>query len=419
MINEKLLQHIWANGSYNHSDLRTTIGNSILLINPGTFNVNQGPDFLNAQLKIDGTIWAGHIEIHVKSSDWKLHGHESDPNYRNVILHVVFKHDSADQHPFPTLELQDRIPHHVLSRYESMMRSPGFIPCEKQLNQFAEKGFKAWKQRMAVERLEQKSMLIYDQVKEANFHWEEVFWWHIAKSFGYRVNAESFFILAQSIPLSVLSRNRSNLIQLEAILFGQAGLLNRNFDEAYPSMLKKEYLFIKKKYKLQPVSIPIYFLRMRPANFPTIRLAQLASLIFQSHQLFTITRETAELDNVSKLFLATPNDYWLYHYRFDEPSSYKIKQPGHDMINRSIINTVIPFLFAYGQHKDEVSLVNRAFKWLNELPAEDNIIMRKFSEFNIVASSAFDSQSLLHLKTNYCDQRRCLECEAGKFIISG
>jgi hypothetical protein len=297
------------------------------------------------------------------------------------------------------------------------MQSPGFIPCQSLAKNFPEDKLRIFKQKLAVERLETKSSAIIRQVIDVNYHWEEVFWWHIARSFGYRVNADSFNLLARSIPLNVLAKHRSNLVQVEAVLFGQAGILNKNFDEKYPAMLKREYHFLKSKYKLTQVVAPLHFLRMRPANFPTIRIAQLASLISQSHQLFTRISEAADLKHVTDLFKTSPNDYWLYHYRFDEPVAFKEKRLGDDMIKLLIINTVIPFLFAYGRHKDDVILVNRAIQWLAASAPENNVIIRNFKAIGIGAENSLQSQSLLELKTVYCDNRNCLECEIGKYLL--
>ena len=422
-MNESLLQYIWKFQYYNPTSLSTAKGQTLQIINSGAHNTNQGPDFKNAKIKINDTIWAGHIELHVQSSHWKDHGHSNDANFQNIILHVVWQHDceitDASGNDLPTLELRERVSKILLEKFTSLLRQPQFIPCENQLPDLNGLTIISWKQRLAAERLLQKSENIFNFLKQNEFHWEETFWWLIAYNLGLKVNSFSFLKIAQSLPLSLIAKNKNNLLNIEALLFGQAGLLEKRFTDQYAILLQKEYTFLKKKYSLDPIDEAIFFLRMRPANFPTIRLAQLAQLLYKSEQLFSKIRETKSLADIRKLFVLTANDYWHYHYNFDEEKNYKEKTLGKEMINNIIINTVIPVLFTYGLHHNDEILKERAIEWLEELPAEKNSITHSFAKLGFANKTALDSQSLLQLKNAYCNEKRCLECSIGNAILKG
>jgi hypothetical protein len=413
---EKLLQYIWQFQYFNKSGLRTSAGELLQIIFPGKINSNQGPDFTNAQIKIDDTTLAGSIELHLKTSQWNEHGHNKDTNYRNVILHVVFENDLAES-AIPVLELQPRISNLLLERYSSLMNAGGFIPCGNTAAEVKEITWLSWKERLLAERLTRKSAIVFKFLEENNTHWEESFWWMLARNFGIKVNSETFEAVARSISVNILAKHKNQIHQLEALLFGQAGLLEGNFSENYPKLLQREYSFLKKKYKLQPVHNPVYFLRMRPGNFPTIRLSQLAALILNSVHLFSKILETEKIENIRTMLDVTANDYWHYHYRFDESSSFKKKVVGKDMIDNIIINTIIPVLFAYGTYHKEEKYKNRAVLWLYELSAEVNSITKGFANLGLSNQSAFDSQSFIELKTQYCDSRRCLQCSIGNALL--
>jgi hypothetical protein len=413
---EKLLQYIWQFQYFNKSELQTASGEKLQIIFPGQLNTNQGPDFTNAQIKIDGMTLAGSVEIHLKASQWNDHGHGEDHNYRNVILHVVFEND-LPQSTVPVLELQSRISNLLLERYACMMNAPTFIPCAQSIPEVKEITWVSWKERLLAERLTRKSGMVFRFLEENNAHWEESFWWMLVRNFGMKVNGEAFELLARSIPVNTLAKHKNQIHQLEALLLGQAGLLNGDFEEDYPKLLQREFSFLKKKYALPPVHAPVHFLRMRPGNFPTIRLSQLAALIQNSAHLVSKILEAEKLQQVRNLFEVTANDYWHYHYRFDEASSFKRKTIGKSMIDNVIINTVIPVLFAYGlYHKDE-KYKSRAISWLEELPAETNTITKGFVHLKLSNKSAFDSQAFIELKTQYCDHKHCLQCTVGNAIL--
>jgi len=415
-MTERLLQYIWQFQYFDKGALCTKSDEPLQLIFQGTYNTNQGPDFLNAKIKIGKTIWAGSIELHIKSSDWKKHKHQTDKNYNNVILHVVWEDDSKDN-ILPVLELKGRVSKILLQRYEAMMSQSTFIPCENMIDSVKSITWTSWKDRLLAERLLRKSKTAIAYAQENNYHWEEIFWWFLARNFGLKVNSEAFEAMARSLSLNILAKHKSQIHQLEALLFGQAGLLEEEFVDDYPKLLQKEYLFLKEKYGLKPTHQRLYFLRMRPGNFPTIRLAQLASLIHQSSHLFSKIIEAENVNEVKTMFDVAANDYWHYHYKFDNPSKYKVKDLGETMIDNMIINTICPLLFAYGTyHKDE-KYKSKALKWLEGVKGESNRITKKFVALGIKNRNAYDSQAFIELKNEYCTQKRCLECAIGNAIL--
>lgn len=416
-MTEQLLQFIWQFQYYSKSNLILSKGEAIQIIHPGIHNTNQGPDFLNARVKIANTILAGSIEIHINASEWQLHKHSSDSNYNNVILHVVWLNDKDLDVDIPTLELKNSVSSLLLNKYEKLMTNRNFIPCEDQIDTVNDFTFTAWKERLMVERLQEKSTIISEKLKKYSNHWEEIFWQLLAKNFGIKINSDAFESMAVSVPLSILAKHKNQLHQLEAILMGQCGLLNKNFSDDYAVMLQKEYRFLQKKYNLQLTHIPSYFLRMRPANFPTIRLSQLAVLIHNSSHLFSIIKEATDLKNVEKLFAVTANDYWQYHYVFDEDTGFKKKTIGKQMVQNIIVNTVLPFLYSYGWYNNIEHYKEKALLWATELLPEQNVITKGFTELGIKNKSAYDSQALIQLKNKYCNNKYCLDCAIGNSIL--
>ncbi len=420
-MKENLLQYIWQFQYFNKNGLSTVAGEPLQVINGGNLNVNQGPDFLSAKLKINNTLWAGNVELHVRSTDWNVHKHSGDNNYKNIVLHVVWLHDGeitdGNGNILPTLELQSRVSKVLLSKYEELMLASSFIPCERQIHLVNDLTLSNWKQRLLIERLQNKSKLIFEYLNENNSHWEETFWWLTARNFGIKVNSIAFEKVARSIPVKLLSKHKNQIHQLEALLFGQAGLLNKNFVEDYPLMLQKEYIFLRKKYKLDQPKEQFFFLRMRPANFPTIRLAQLAMLVHTSHHLFSQIIEKVALEEVRKFLNVTANDYWHYHYLFEDKSSFKKKNIGEQMINNILVNTVVPALFAYGFLHNEQAYKEKAISWLEKVSPEKNIITKGFEALHLSNKNAFDSQSFIQLKNEYCNYKRCLECAVGNAIF--
>jgi len=395
----------------------TANGEPLAIIYPGLHNSNQGPDFLDAKIKTGNTTWAGNIELHVLSSDWNNHGHSNDKNYGNIILHVVWEDDVQLNLPFPVLELQSKVSNLLLEQFDELMKARTFIACQTMVHQVAPLTWISWKERLLIERMQRKSTIILQYLDQNKYHWEETFWWLIARNFGYTVNSDAFEKIARSLSLNILSKHKSQLHQAEALLFGQAGLLENDFMEDYPRMLQKEYRFYQSKYQLQPIQIPLHFLRMRPSNFPTVRLAQLSMLVHNSTHLFSIVRETIHLKDVRMLLNIVANDYWHYHYTFEELSGFKEKKLGAQMIGSIIINTVVPVLFAFGHYHNETRYKDRAVGWLHEMAAENNSITNAFSKLGVDNKNAFDSQALIQLKNEFCDQKRCLECVVGNSLL--
>ena len=416
-MTERLLQYIWQFQYFNKTSLQTVEGETVEIVYQGSYNTNQGPDFFEAKLKIGNTLLIGNVELHCKTSEWNTHKHSADKNYANVIAHIVWENDCTLPNNLPTIILQDRVSKILLKKYQKLLNTSSFIPCENSISTVPEITWLSWKERLLIERLEQKSTSANEYLSKNNYHWEETFWWMIAKNFGIKVNSEAFEKIAQSIPITVLAKHKNQLHQIEALLFGQAGLLDKDFEEDYPILLRKEYQFYKSKYNLQSTNANLFFLRMRPANFPTVRLAQLAMLIVHSVHLFSKIKEIEEVENVKKLLNVTANDYWHYHYNFDELSTYKIKNVGVKMINNLIINTVIPILFAYGHYTKEHNFKDKALRWLTQLTAEKNSRINGFLALQITIKNAFDSQSLLQLKNEYCSKKRCLECAVGNKLL--
>lgn len=415
-MTERLLQYIWQFQYYNKGELSTTAGEPLQILFPGQFNTNQGPDFSDAKIKIGATTWAGTVELHINTSDWKKHNHQQDNNYNNVILHVVWE-DDTKANELPVLELKSRVPKVLLQRYEELMLSSSFIACEKMIHTVREITWKSWKERLLAERLLRKAAVVETYLRQNSYHWEATFWWLLARNFGMKVNADAFEAVARSLSINILAKHKNQIHQLEALLLGQAGLLNENFAEDYPVMLQKEYAFYKNKYGLQPINNPVFSLRMRPGNFPAVRLAQLAMLVHHSVHLFAEIKEAAEVKYVKSRFDITANDYWHYHYRFDELSAYRKKKLGAAMIDNIIINTIAPVLFSYGTYHNEQPYKDKALQWLEETTAESNVITKGFEKLGLENKTAYDSQALIELKNNYCHPKRCLDCGVGNAIL--
>ncbi len=420
-MNERLLQFIWQHQYFNKNELRLSNGIPFQIIRHGMYNSNQGPDFSNALIKFEDTYWAGNIELHVKASDWTKHEHQDDENYKNVILHVVWMEDDAQPvNNIPLFILENRVSKLLLHQYECWMNNAtAYFPCQAHLGRVDKSTFNNWLKHLSEEKLKKKASEISMLLACNQLHWDASCWILIAKNFGARVNVDLFEAVARSIPLTVLGRHKHQIHALEALLFGQAGLLSSSFEEKYPQLLQKEYQFYRKKYKLQPVHLPVYFLRMRPANFPTIRLAQLAMLVHQSPPLFAFLRDCTTLKEVRKQFMVIANDYWHYHFRFDQLSDYQPKQVGASMIDSLIINTIVPLLYAYGSINSQPEYIKKALQWLEATSGEKNKVTGNFQSAGFALNNAMQSQGLLELKTFFCDRKGCLDCAIGKELLNG
>ena len=417
VMNEHLLQFIWQHLYFNRDNLQTVSHEPVTVKAQGLRNTNQGPDFLHATINVNHVTWVGNVELHLKTSDWAKHGHTNDPHYQNIILHVVYEHDQKEVNSIPVLELKNRISTSLLQRYEQFMLQDNFIPCSKQANDVNEIIWSSWKERMIAERLQQKSEHITAILNNTQQHWEETFWQFLARCFGTPLNADAFEAVAQTIPVTLLAKHKKQIHQLEAMLMGQAGLLNEKFREDYPVMLQKEYRFLQGKYKLKPVKQPLHFLRMRPSNFPTIRLAQLAMLVHQSSHLFSKVLEAKTIDAIRNMLAVTANDYWHYHYLLNEPAAFRKKQLGKSMVDNLLINCIIPVLFVYADEHNDEPAKEKAVLWLQQMKKEQNSITQQWETIGVTHQSAFDSQALLYLKKNYCDAKQCLQCAIGNSLL--
>lgn len=418
LLNEELLQFVWQHRYYNQNKLCLTTGEEITILSPGQRNTNQGPDFLHARIKINDTILVGNVELDLNASNWQKHHHNKSEHYTNVILHVVWNVDKQNKTTsIPTLELQNKISKLLLDRLQYLMEQPKPLPCSYAITKISPLIWKSWKDSLLIERLKQKTQTIEKMLLQTKRHWETCLWWLMARNFGQTTNADAFEEIARTIPLTIIGKHKNQIHQLESLLLGQAGLLNDNFKEDYPIMLKKEYTYLQHKYKLQQPKILLHFLRMRPFNFPTIRLAELAMLLHKASHLFSLIIETEDIKIIRSTLQIQANDYWHYHYRFDEITDYKPKRLGKDMIDRLLINVIIPIVFAYGHLQQDANIIEKAIAWLQHIPTEKNHIITIWKNVGVNIEHAIDSQALLTLYNEYCEQKHCLQCAVGHTIL--
>lgn len=422
-MKEDYLHYIWKTSRFRHQKLTTTDGEPITILELGQHNTNAGPDFLGAQIKIGDILWAGNVEMHISASEWTKHGHHQDLAYNNVILHVVLNEDvdilRKGKQKIPCLDLRPYLPDQMTGKYLKLMQSKAWIPCYGHFPAVNKLIKNLWADRLLVERLERKTAEILEILALSQNDWQAAFYRFLARSFGGKVNNDAFEMLASSLPINVLSKHKGDLFQLEALLFGQAGMLSQNFKDIYPRQMKREYEALQKKYLLMPVPLSIWkYLRLRPANFPTIRIAQFAALTEQSAHLFSKVLETDNLIDLFNLFQVTSSEYWESRYRFDKLAHKPIKRLGKTMIYSLIINTVVPFIFLYGKQRDDAALKEKALRFLSEVPPERNHLIQGWQKLGERFDSAQKTQAFLQLKLAYCDQQRCMECSIGNAIMT-
>ncbi|MFV0268083.1 MAG: DUF2851 family protein [Draconibacterium sp.] len=420
---EEFLQYVWENRLFDSGALKTSTGEPIEIIHPGRKNTDSGPDFFNARIKLGDTVWAGNIEIHVKASDWNKHLHQNDKAYDNVVLHVVETFDTeiarTNGETIPTLILT--YPDYLRNNYQSLLDAKTWIACENRFHRIDPILLQLGFNRLMIGRLESKTEAILARLEQNNNDWNETFYQVLARSFGFKVNAVPFELLARSLPASLLTRHKNNQFQLEALLFGNSGLLNHQLlGDDYYLKLREEYSFLYKKYELRAIESHLWkFLRLRPVNFPPVRISQLAALFHRSEALFSNIIEPESLSELYSLFRVRASEYWDTHYNFNKPSKSKqAKELGETSIQILIINVVIPFLFVYGEKQNKNHLKNRALEFLEQLPAEANSVVAKWAQLGINARSAFESQALLQLKSQYCEAKKCLNCQVGVKLVS-
>jgi len=420
-MKEEFLHYIWLHKKLNVTKLFTSKGEKIEVLNFGQYLQTAGPDFFNAQLIIDNQKWAGNIEIHLKSSDWYLHNHEKDTNYNNVILHVVWEHDveiyRKNNSEIPVLELKHYVALNEINNYKNLMLSKTWINCENQISNIDSFTLENWKERLFFERLERKSKLVLELLKETKNDWDAVLFCLLAKNFGLNANGEIIFKMAKALPFPIIRKESNELENLEALFFGSTNLLSADFEDVYFQNLLSKWKFLKSKYRLDGVVYDtLQFYKLRPDNFPTIRLSQLAVLYYSIHNIFEKSIYIKEAKEFYKLFAVSANDYWNTHYNFDKESNFKKKKISKSFIDLIIINTIVPLRFAYLNYMGKENS-EEIIDLIRQIQPEKNAIIQKFNYFNINAKTALDSQSLLQLKKEYCDKNKCLSCNIGINLI--
>lgn len=420
-MKEDFLHYIWKHKKFKNTNLKTTNGELVEILNLGQHNHNTGPDFFNAQVQIAEQLWAGNLEIHIKSSDWYIHNHETDSNYDNVILHVVWEHDieifRKDNSEIPTLELKHCVNEDLIQNYQKLMQSQSWINCETDFASVDDFLLYNWLERLYVERLERKSNSIQLLLQNSNNDWEAVLYKMMTKNFGLKVNGESFFSLSNSFEFSILRKLQKDVTNIEALFFGQADLLSEDNLDTYYLDLQKRYSFLKQKFGLNNQGVmPLQFFRLRPPNFPTIRLSQLASLYSKQSSLFSKVIDYHTKEDFYKLFKIETSLFWETHYTFSKVSKPSKKKLTKAFIDLVIINTIIPIKFSYAKANGK-QIETVVFDLIKSLKLESNRITSAFLKLKPIEKNALTSQSLIQLKTEYCSKNKCLQCAVGSSLI--
>ena len=413
---EQLLHYVWKHKIFPLKELKTTTGQQVEVIDTGLANTDAGPDFFNAKLKLDGVLWIGNIEIHERSSDWFKHGHHADAGYNSVILHIASEIDTeisrSNGERIPQIQLI--CPEAVRTNYKELLETDSYPPCYRIMPSLPPFTAHSWMTALQMERFEQKATLLNERLKRCQGNWEDAFFITLARNFGFGLNGDAFETWAHRLPFRAVDKHRNDLFQIEAIFFGQAGILEDSDGDGYYLRLKKEYTYLQHKFGLIPMDASLWrFLRLRPANFPHIRIAQLACLYHRAYGLLSRIMETETLQGVRDILKGGTSEYWLTHYTFGGSSPSRPKTLSNTSLDLLIINTVVTFLYAYGLHKGNRVLCARAGSFLEELKAENNYITRMWEQCGMKASNAADSQALIQLKKEYCDKKKCLYCRIG------
>ena len=423
---EQLLHYVWKHKLFPLTELSTTQGRRVEVIDPGLHNSNAGPDFFNAKVKINGMLWVGNIEIHDKASDWVLHGHDKDERYDNVILHVCGCVDAEVMNSKGEYLTQMvlSVPDSVINNYKELLSVDQYPPCYQIIPSLARLTVHAWMSALQTERLSQKTEAIEERVKRCNGDWENAYFVTLARNFGFGINGDAFEEWALHIPLHAVDHHRDDLFQIEAIFMGQAGLLELDtiperyqkdaLNDGYFAKLRKEYQYLAHKFGLKPMDYKLWrFLRLRPQNFPHIRISQLAYLYHQRRASLSQLLETYSVKDAKEVLATAVTPYWETHYTFGSTSVRNDKTLSPFSLNLLCINTVVPILFAYGRHRGEEKYCDRAFDFLEQLKPENNYIIRLWQQCGLVVENAGDSQALIQLKKEYCDKKECLRCRFG------
>jgi hypothetical protein len=422
-LKEDFLHYLWRLKKINTHDLVTSDGRLINIIHFGTYNTDSGPDFFNAKIEIDGTVWAGNIEMHVFSSDWVRHKHQHDKAYENVILHVVYEHDLKNHDSLvqniPTIELKGKIPKSYLDTYLLLMQSSATIPCSNNIRYIDHHKIEFWKYALVIERLQSKSEHIDTIYNQCGQDWESTLYVLLARYFGTKVNTEPFEMVAKSLPLSYIFKNKNNRETIDALVFGQAGMLMADYKDDYFMELKKEYQHQQAKYMLTPINpVAWKFSKMRPINFPTVRLAQFSALLYKVSYLFSQIKESDSPAEIKAILTSKPHEYWDDHYRFGVESIHINKRISDDFIDLLIINAVAPVLYFYGKVNNEERFIDKSIQLLESVGSEGNNIVDEWKALGLKSKTGFDSQAMIQLKTKYCSNFKCLDCKIGHEIMN-
>lgn len=423
-MNESFLHYIWQHQYFSREDLKTSEGETVQIFKQGFYNSNAGPDFSEAKIKIDSIEWAGSVEIHIKSSDYLQHKHQYDRAYDNVILHVVWHDDKPlsrnDGTPMPTLELRDRVSESLVKEYRKLVNSAFQIPCSKSFSRIDNLVKVSMVEQAAVQRLQTKAAIVREMYAQTNGDWEETFYQVLAKNFGFKVNADAFLSLAKALPVKTIRKNSDSRLKTEALLFGMAGFLDQPKGDEYCLSLKREFDFLANKHSLVENKLnkaQWRFLRLRPANFPTIRLAQLAALLNQSTQMFADVLANESAASLRKMFSIEPSPYWTEHYSFAKKSKSVHGSLGDESIENILINSIAATLAAYATEKADEMFFERALNLLQQLKPESNSIIKAWNALGLKATNAFDSQGLIEQMNSFCKKRNCLNCAVGASIL--
>jgi hypothetical protein len=423
-MKEDFLHFIWKYGLFDLQNLSTSAGQQLMITRRGTHNLHSGPDFSEACLILDGQTWAGQVEIHLQSSDWYRHHHQLDPAYDNVILHVVWQHVGEvcrrEGTVLPTLVLRDLVNPSLAENYLQMQQSLQAIPCQAHRPGSFEKEMAQALSQALSDRLNTKAEKILALAAATKNDWQTVFYLVLSRYLGFRVNTDAMEMLARITPHHLLVKMGDDLAQVEALLFGQAGMLHGKAKDAYHGHLIAEYKYLSKKLTLKPLEPQIWkFMRMRPANFPTIRIAHLAGIVAQGGHLFSRFLHAVSAEEMVALLRVSASAYWDSHYRFGEPSPDAPKHLGKQASEGILINAVVPTLFAYGKYQNHEAYQSNALDLLTKLSPEHNRVTREWKGLGLPNANAYESQALLGLRHGYCESRRCMDCAIGMRIISG
>jgi len=414
---EDLLQFIWKMRLFNQNNLRTTDGETITILKPGHQNTNAGPDFSDARIKIGEAVWAGTVEVHINSKQWFEHRHDKDDAYSTVILHVVYEHDITNFH-IPTLALKEYIDPRYFEQYQRMMETADWIPCQRNLEQIQLEKLPGWLEFLAVERIENKSQRLLSTLNSNTNNWEQTAWQLLARSMGNPVNAEPMEQLAMRVPIKFIRKIGGDRKTIEALLLGAGGFLKGPFNEIGPNQLQSIYKHQKTKHNIDELEPQIWkFGRMRPAHFPTLRISQLADIVSRAPSLMSLFLNSS-MKSLQKSLSGEAASYWSEHYHFKQSAKNKHLKTGVGMTESIIINSVVPLVLLFGKMMDEDDKISHAIDLLSSLPSEKNSIIRKWRKLNINANNAAESQALIQLYKDYCNNRRCLSCRIGFSVLN-